>query len=76
MAAAELEVARNLKAASERGSGLLTLTIKDKGALFQAYPASGRHWRAVQRVDRGATQKKIETHLAGALPGDKPTHTM
>ena len=26
--------------------------------------------------DNGNTQKKIETHLAGALKSDKPTHTM
>ena len=26
--------------------------------------------------DRGQTQKKIETYLAGALAGDKATHTM
>lgn len=26
--------------------------------------------------DRGQTQKKIETYLAGALSGDKATHTM
>jgi type IV pilus assembly protein PilZ len=26
--------------------------------------------------DRGATQRKIEAYLAGALGGDKPTHTM
>ena len=26
--------------------------------------------------DRGQTQKKIETYLAGALAGDKTTHTM
>lgn len=26
--------------------------------------------------DRGNTQKKIETYLAGALGGDKPTHTL
>ena len=26
--------------------------------------------------DRGATQRKIESYLAGALGGDKPTHTM
>ena len=26
--------------------------------------------------DRGTTQKKIESYLAGALGGDKPTHTM
>jgi len=26
--------------------------------------------------DRGQTQKKIENYLAGALSGEKPTHTM
>ena len=26
--------------------------------------------------DRGQTQKKIENYLAGALSGDKSTHTM
>ncbi|MGH8294039.1 MAG: PilZ domain-containing protein, partial [Steroidobacteraceae bacterium] len=26
--------------------------------------------------DHGQTQKKIETYLAGALAGDKATHTM
>ena len=26
--------------------------------------------------DRGTTQKKIESYLAGALGGDKATHTM
>jgi type IV pilus assembly protein PilZ len=26
--------------------------------------------------DRGTTQKEIESYLAGALGGDKPTHTM
>ena len=26
--------------------------------------------------DRGSTQRKIEGYLAGALGGDKPTHTM
>jgi type IV pilus assembly protein PilZ len=26
--------------------------------------------------DGGTTQKKIENYLAGALGGDKPTHTM
>ena len=26
--------------------------------------------------DRGQTQKKIENYLAGALTGEKPTHTM
>jgi type IV pilus assembly protein PilZ len=128
MAAAELEVDRNLKAASGPRSGLLTLTIKDKGALYQAYlpfaknggifvptttayrfgdevfvllslldevekvPIVGRViWvtprGAVGRrpagigvqfsaADRGLTQKKIESYLAGALAGDKPTHTM
>jgi type IV pilus assembly protein PilZ len=26
--------------------------------------------------DKGNTQKRIETYLAGALGGDKPTHTI
>jgi type IV pilus assembly protein PilZ len=26
--------------------------------------------------DQGNTQKRIETYLAGALGGDKPTHTL
>lgn len=26
--------------------------------------------------DRGQTQKRIEAYLAGALAGDRPTHTM
>ncbi len=123
MAAAELEV---LKASGPR-PGLLTMTIKDKGALYQAYipfvknggifvptntayrfgdevfvllslledkekiPVVGRViWvtpkGAVGRRpagigvqfsnDNGVTQKKIESYLAGALAGDKPTHTM
>jgi len=38
--------------------------------------ADSGHRRAVQRPDRGQTQKKIETYLAGALSGDKATHTM
>jgi type IV pilus assembly protein PilZ len=128
MAAAELEVDRNLKAASGPRYGLLTLTIKDKGALYQAYlpfvknggiflptttayrfgdevfvllsllneaekiPVVGRViWVTPKgsvgrrpagigvqfsEADRGVTQKKIESHLAGALAGDKPTHTM
>jgi type IV pilus assembly protein PilZ len=108
--------------------GLLTLTIKDKSALYLAYmpfvqngglfiptsstynlgdevfmllnlmdedekiPVAGRViWmtpRGAQgkRIagvgvqfsdqDGGGTQKKIDTYLAGALGGDKPTHTM
>jgi type IV pilus assembly protein PilZ len=127
MAAAEIEVDRNLKAHGPK-AGLLTLTIKDKSALYHAYipfvknggifvptntayrfgdevfvllslleetdkiPVVGRViWvtpkGAVGRrpagigvqisdSDRGVTQKKIERHLAGALAGDKPTHTM
>jgi type IV pilus assembly protein PilZ len=128
MAAAELEVDRNLKAASGPRSGLLTLTIKDRSALYQAYlpfvknggifvptttayrfgdevfvllslldevekaPVVGRViWvtpkAAVGRrpagigvqfsdADRGVTQKKIESYLAGPPAGDRPTHTM
>jgi len=108
--------------------GLLTLTIKDKSALYLAYmpfvrngglfiptnsnyrigdevfmllnlmgedeklPVAGRViWvtpKGAQNKrtagigvqfsdqDRGQTQKKIETYLAGALQGDKATHTM
>ena len=108
--------------------GLLTLTIKDKSALYLAYmpfvkngglfiptkkdyqlgdevfmlltlmddkekmPIAGRVvWltpRGAQgnrtagigvqfsEQDRGTTQKKIESYLAGALGGDKQTHTM
>ena len=108
--------------------GLLTLTIKDKSALYLAYmpfirngglfiptnsgynlgdevfmllnlmdeedklPVAGKVvWmtprgaqgkrtagRGVQFSDQdnGDTQKKIDNYLAGALGGDKPTHTM
>ncbi len=97
--------------------GLLTLTIKDKSALYLAYmpfvkngglfvptnsnyrlgdevfmllnlmgedeklPVAGRViWMTPKgqfsEQDRGATQRKIESYLAGALGGDKPTHTM
>src|SRR5262245_2726067 len=108
--------------------GLLTLTIKDKSALYLAYmpfvkngglfiptnssyrlgdevfmllnlmgedeklPVAGRViWLTPKGAqgkrtagigvqfseqDRGATQKKIESYLAGALGGDKATHTM
>ena len=111
--------------------GLLTLTIKDKSALYLAYmpfvtngglfiptnsnyrlgdevfmllnlmgedeklPVAGRViWVTPKGAqgnqgkrtagigvqfsdqDRGNTQKKIENYLAGALGGDKPTHTM
>ena len=108
--------------------GLLTLTIKDKSALYLAYmpfvkngglfiptnsnyrlgdevfmllnlmgedeklPVAGRViWLTPKGAqgkrtagigvqfsdqDRGQTQKKIETYLAGALAGDKATHTM
>lgn len=108
--------------------GLLTLTIKDKSALYLAYmpfvrngglfiptnstysmgdevfmllnlmdeeeklPVAGRViWltpRGAQGKrtagigvqfsdqDNGETQKKIDNYLAGALGGDKPTHTM
>ena len=84
--------------------GLLTLTIKDKSALYLAFmllnlmgedeklPVAGRViWLTPKGAqgkrtagigvqfsdqDRGQTQKKIETYLAGALAGDKATHTM
>src|SRR3990172_5382819 len=108
--------------------GLLTLTIKDKSALYLAYmpfvkngglfiptnsnyrlrdegfmllnpmgeeeklPVAGRViWLTPKGAqgkrtagigvqfseqDRGTTQKKIESYLAGALGGDKQTHTM
>src|SRR5687768_3955200 len=108
--------------------GLLTLTIKDKSALYLAYmpfvkngglfiptnssyrlgdevfmllnlmgeeeklPVAGRViWLTPKGAqgkrtagigvqfseqDRGTTQKKIESYLAGALGGDKATHTM
>ncbi len=108
--------------------GLLTLTIKDKSALYLAYmpfvlngglfiptsssynlgdevfmllnlmddgekiPVAGRViWMTPRGAqgkrtagigvqfsdqDNGATQKKIDNYLAGALGGEKPTHTM
>jgi type IV pilus assembly protein PilZ len=108
--------------------GLLTLTIKDKSALYLAYmpfvrngglfiPTNGAYsvgdevfmllnlmgeddkipvagsvvWMTPKGAqgkrmtgigvqfsdqDNGTTQKKIDTYLAGALGGDKPTHTM
>jgi len=108
--------------------GLLTLTIKDKSALYLAYmpfvangglfiptnsnyglgdevfmllnlmgeeekiPVAGKViWLTPKGAqgkrtagigvqfsdqDGGTTQKKIENYLAGALGGDKPTHTM
>ncbi|MCZ6559581.1 MAG: PilZ domain-containing protein [Gammaproteobacteria bacterium] len=108
--------------------GLLTLTIKDKSALYLAYmpfigngglfiptassyrlgdevfmllnlmgesdriPVAGRViWITPKGAqsrrtagigvqfsdqDRGQTQRKIEEYLAGALGGDKATHTM
>ena len=121
---------RNLRAGGNK-PGLLTLTIKDKSALYLAYmpfvkngglfiptnsnyrlgdevfmllnlmgedeklPVAGRViWVTPKGAqgnqgkrtagigvqfseqDRGQTQKKIETYLAGALSGDKATHTM
>lgn len=108
--------------------GLLTLTIKDKSALYLAYmpfikngglfipttteyrlgdeifmllslmeeeekiPVAGKViWLTPEGSqgkrmvgigvqfsdqDQGGTQRKIESYLAGALGGDKPTHTM
>lgn len=108
--------------------GIMTLSIKDKSALYVAYmpfikngglfipttkpyklgdevfillslmdsqerlPVAGKivwitprgaHGRRAAGIgvqfseqDRGATQKKIETYLAGALGADRPTHTM
>ena len=108
--------------------GLLTLTIKDKSALYLAYmpfvrngglfiPTDGGYslgdevfmllnlmgeeekipvagsviWLTPKGAqgkrmagigvqfsdqDNGETQKKIDNYLAGALDGDKPTHTM
>ena len=108
--------------------GLLTLTIKDKAALYLAYmpfvrngglfiPTSSSYnlgdevfmllnlmdeeeklpvaghviWMTPRGAqgkrtagigvqfsdqDNGDTQKKIDNYLAGALGGDKPTHTM
>jgi type IV pilus assembly protein PilZ len=108
--------------------GLLTLTIKDKSALYLAYMpfvrngglfiptnsnygigdevfmllnlmgeadkipvaghviwmtpkgAQGKRMAGIgvqfSEQDNGETQKKIDTYLAGALGGEKPTHTM
>ena len=108
--------------------GLLTLTIKDKSALYLAYMpfiengglfiptnssyrlgdevfmllnlmseseklpvagqvvwltpkgAQGKRTAGIgvqfSQQDGGNTQRKIENYLAGALGGDKPTHTM
>jgi type IV pilus assembly protein PilZ len=108
--------------------GLLTLTIKDRSALYLAYmpfvrngglfiptnsnyrlgdevfmllnllgdeekiPVAGKVIWVTPRgaqgkrtagigvqfsdQDRGQTHKRIESHLAGALTGEKPTHTM
>lgn len=108
--------------------GILTLSIKDKSALYVAYmpfvkngglfiptpksyklgdevfilltlmdsseklPVAGKvvwitpqgaHGRRAAGIgvqfsvqDKGMTQKKIETYLAGALGADRPTHTM
>src|SRR4029077_15411279 len=127
---AQLDGDRNLRAGGNK-PGLLTLTIKDKSALYLAYmpfvkkgglfiptnsnyrlgdevfmllnlmgedeklPVAGRViWVTPKGAqgnqgkppagigvqfseqDRGQTQKKIETYLAGALSGDKATHTM
>jgi type IV pilus assembly protein PilZ len=119
---------RNALRSPSNKPGLLTLTIKDKSALYLAYmpfvkngglfiptnsnyrlgdevfmllnlmgeeeklPVAGRViWMTPKGAqgkrtagigvqfsdqDRGNTQKKIENYLAGALGGDKPTHTM
>ena len=127
---AQLDGDKNLRAGGNK-PGLLTLTIKDKSALYLAYmpfvkngglfiptnsnyrlgdevfmllnlmgedeklPVAGRViWVTPKGAqgnqgkstagigvqfseqDRGQTQKKIETYLAGALSGDKATHTM
>ena len=118
---------RHLRAGANK-PGLLTLTIKDKSALYLAYmpfvvngglfiptnsnyrigdevfmllnlmgedeklPVAGRViWVTPKGAqgkrtagigvqfseqDRGQTRHKIENYLAGALTGDKPTHTM
>src|SRR5215468_5723062 len=103
---------RNLRTGANK-PGLLTLTIKDKSALYLAYMpfvkngglfiptnsnyrlgdevfmlltpkgAQGNQGKRTAGIgvqfseqDRGQTQKKIETYLAGALSGDKATHTM
>jgi len=113
---------------AESRQGIMSLTIKDKGALYAAYmpfikngglfiptnkqyrfgdevfmlltlmddkerlPVAGRIiWVTPYGAqgsktagigvqfsdqDNGATRKKIETFLAGALDADRPTHTM
>ena len=113
---------------AESRQGMMSLTIKDKGALYAAYmpfinngglfiptnkqyrygdevfmlltlmedkerlPVAGRIvWVTPQGAqgsktagigvqfsdqDNGATRKKIETYLAGALEAERPTHTM
>lgn len=113
---------------AEGRQGIMSLTIKDKGALYAAYmpfikngglfiptnkqyrfgdevfmlltlmddkerlPVAGRIiWLTpygaqgnktagigvqFSEQDNGATRKKIETYLAGALDADRPTHTM
>ncbi len=113
---------------AESRQGIMSLTIKDKGALYAAYmpfikngglfiptnkqyrfgdevfmlltlmddkerlPVAGRIIWATpygaqgnktagigvqfSEQDNGATRKKIETYLAGALDADRPTHTM
>jgi len=127
MAAAPADVGPDVRSSSSK-PGLLTLTIKDKSALYQAYmpfvkngalfvptttpyrlgdevfmllcllseaekiPVAGRVIWVTPRAavgrrpagigvqfneqDGGLTQKKIESYLAGALSGDKPTHTL
>lgn len=113
---------------AESRQGIMSLTIKDKGALYAAYmpfvkngglfiptnkqyrygdevfmlltlmedkerlPVAGRIvWITPYGAqgsktagigvqfsdqDNGATKKKIETYLAGALEAERPTHTM
>src|SRR3974377_1288768 len=132
--AADLGGDGNLRAAANK-PGLLTLTIKDKSALYLAYmpfvvngglfiptnssyrlgdevfmllnlmgedeklpvagrviwvtpkgaqgPPTGARGSSTAGIgvqfpeqDRGQTRAKIENYLAGALSGDKPTHTM
>lgn len=115
-------------AMNQAQQGILTLTIKDKSALYMAYmpyvkngglfiptnknyrlgaevfllltlmddaerlPVAGKVIWVTPRgaqgkrtagigvqfsdQDGGATQKKIETYLAGALNAERPTHTM
>ncbi len=44
-----------------------------KGAQGKRMAGIGVQFR---EQDNGDTQKKIDNYLAGALGGDKPTHTM